>query len=300
MSAIVFGRVPPPAHYQDDYIDKPAGWLDLGPRVIRGVCLHRTLGGPIATTGDYFRTFDAHFDDGGHGWNSLTDWGIGLDGAVLRWNADARRAPNANGPADDLEGDGPAFVRRYGVAAVNRDLESIELEGRTYETPTTEAQLTAAAELIAWRIDLKARIPWNIWPQNLDDLPALYWHNEFGPKRCPGSVIEDRTDDLIDRVQARLKRFQTGVDPQPSPPIIDGLDERQAAAWFGSAVAAGRLYRFDPQGPVSRLWLQAGRETGQWPALTRVELAGDRRYFRFANGLTIWTAPGQDARILRE
>ena len=216
-TGLVFGRVPPPARLRDDYIDKPAGWSALGPRTIRGVCLHRTLGGPIVTTGDYFRTFDARFDDGGHGWNALTDWGVGLDGTVLRWNGDKERSPHANGPITNPDGDAVAFLARYGAAAVNRDLESIELEGLTYDSPVTSALMEAAVELIAWRID-RAMIPWHIWPQNRDGLQAIYWHGEFGPKECPGPVVRARTDELIDRVQARLRTYQLQTRPGALPP----------------------------------------------------------------------------------
>lgn len=299
MTELVFGRVPPPARLRDDYIVKPAGWAALGPRTTRGVCLHRTLGGPIATTGDYFRTFDARFDDGGHGWNALTDWGVGLDGLVLRWSADGQRSPHANGPILAPEGDAVAFLARYGAGAVNRDLESVELEGRTYESPLTPALLAAAVELIAWRID-RALIPWDVWPRNRDGLQAIYWHGEFGPKDCPGSAVRARTDELIERVGMRLKTFQTSAAPAPARPILTGLDEGLARVWFGTVAADGRIYAFDPDGPVSRLWLAAGRESGAWPPLVGVETHDERRYFRFANGLTIWTAPGRDARVLRD
>ncbi len=298
-TGLVFGRVPPPARLRDDYIDKPAGWAALGPRIVRGVCLHRTLGGPIVTTGDYFRTFDARFDDGGHGWNALTDWGVGLDGTVLRWNGDNERSPHANGPVANPEGDAVAFLARYGAAAVNRDLESIELEGLTYDSPVTSALMEAVVELIAWRID-RAMIPWHIWPQNRDGLQAIYWHGEFGPKDCPGPVVRARTDELIDRVQARLRAYQLQTAPAPARPILPGLDEALARSWFGTVVAGGRAYTFDPTGPVSRLWIAHGRETGCWPTLIAVEAHGDRRYFRFANGFTIWTAPGREAAILRD
>lgn len=301
--------MPPPVRLRDDVIVKPAGWAALGPRATRGVCLHRTLGGPIATTGDYFRTFDARFDDGGHGWNALTDWGVGLDGLVLRWNADGVRSPHANGPVTDPSGDAPAFLARYGPAGVNRDLESIELEGRAYDSPLTPALLDAAVELVAWRID-RARVPWDVWPRNRDGLQAIYWHGEFGPKDCPGPVVRASTAELIERVGARLKAFQTGAVPAPLPvppprpptparPIAPGLDEALARAWFGSVVAAGKVYAFDPDGPVGRLWLAHGRERGEWPPLLAVETHGDRRYFRFGNGLTLWAPPGQEVRVLR-
>ncbi len=311
-TGLVFGRVPPPTRLREEVIVKPAGWSALGPRTTRGVCLHRTLGGPIATTGDYFRTFDARSDDGGHGWNALTDWGVGQDGLVLRWNADGVRSPHANGPVQTLEGDAVAFLARYGAVAVNRDLESIEREGRAYDTPLTPALVDATVELIAWRMD-RALIPWDVWPRNRDGVQAIYWHGEFGPKDCPGPAVRARTGELIERVGARLKAFQTRAAPAPLPappppvppssapsrPILPGLDETLARAWFGNVVAGGRVYAFDPDGPVSRLWLAAGRERGEWPRLTAVETLGERRYFRFANGFTLWTAPGQDARVLR-
>ncbi|HET7095535.1 MAG TPA: hypothetical protein VFI22_18735, partial [Thermomicrobiales bacterium] len=85
-------------------------WDDLGPRTIRGVCLHRMLG-TLEGTDAWFR--------GGARASARTDFGIG-DGRIFQWTPlRGRMAPWASGPANDVEGDGVAFIRRYGIAAVN-------------------------------------------------------------------------------------------------------------------------------------------------------------------------------------
>jgi N-acetylmuramoyl-L-alanine amidase len=115
-------------------------WDDLGPRTIRGVCLHRMLG-TLDGTDAWFR--------GGARASARTDFGIG-DGRIFQWTPLAgRMAPWASGPANDVEGDGVAFVRRYGVAAVNRDLVSVELAG-WYDTPVPAADWARLVELVAW------------------------------------------------------------------------------------------------------------------------------------------------------
>src|SRR5690606_33094638 len=137
----------------------------------------------------------------------------------------------------------------------------------------------------------------------------VIWHDEFtrgSGKLCPFEVVKAETNDLIERARDVLRRYQVGErpaeppSPQPEPSIYpEGLDEELAERWFGTVQArdaSGRLrtYSFKPAGSVSRLWLGRGAATGQWPALVAVEQYDTRRYFRFADGWTVWT-PNENA-----
>lgn len=94
-------------------------------------------------------------------------------------------------------------------------------------------------------------------------------------------------------------------NPDPNAPIVyaPGVDSELCKTWFGSVYADGRSFSFDPDGPVSQVWLDNGLATGAYPKLVAVDVYTDsktakRTYFRFSSGLTIFVATGEDARIL--
>jgi len=289
---VTFGRVPRPANYQDRALptELNTAWDDLGPRTIKAVCLHRMIG-TLTGTDAYFR--------GDARQKARTDFGIGL-GKVYQWTPLAGRvAPWANGPATDVEGDGIAFVKRYGVGAVNRDVASVEIAGN-YETAVPAPDLDRIVETVAWIVDGAARVPWDRWPNNNDGLHMLLGHFEFGPKECPGSVVRALYPTIIARVRDRLKQYQGGDAPAPQPqtptkaskvPLPSGMTLDDAAEWFGP--------HWDPNGSVSVLWLEEAVRTGRYPALVWFDPAGTvPRRFRFADG-TVFIADKDGVRILR-
>ena len=169
-------------------------WDDLGERRLKGVCLHRMLG-TLDGTDAWFR--------GAARATARTDFGIG-DGAIYQWTSlEGRTAPWASGPANDLEGNGAAFVGRYGIAAVNRDLVSIEIAGQ-YESGVPPADWACLVDLVAWLAATRLGLDAATWPRNRDGLPAIYGHWEFGPKPCPGPVVRGRVGELAVAVRARL------------------------------------------------------------------------------------------------
>ena len=301
---LVFGRVPrPPVVWRPlDERRKPSGWSRLGPRRIVGTCVHRMEG--------TLRGSEQHFlSDDPHGRDALTDFGIGgildgdLDGTIWGWLLpEDDRAPWASGPCDGLEGDGPAFVRAFGVAAVNRDLRSIELSGRG-DTPVTPRQLAALAALVAHTHD-QAGVPWHAFPVHpASGVVTQLQHWEFAVKGCPGPVLRGLTDAYQDRARAIMRAWQT-APPMPAPPTAPGPlplppvppavpvrprvpyasgQDLAVAAWqFGSTerllldgaveVVPGtdgaRRYVFDPAGVVSNAWLARGHAEGEFPAIT--------------------------------
>lgn len=203
-SGPIFQRTVKPAKYQQRIIANNTAWDNLGVRQIKGVCLHRMIGTLWGTDG-WFR--------GGGAASGLTDYGVGQDGTVLQWNLlSSQRAPWASGPWTGGEGDGPAFVQKFGINAINRDLASIEIEGN-YDTYVSDQMAEAIAQLIAYVCD-QWGIAWSPqWPVNpKTGLTAVYWHREFTwpNKPCPGQVVMDLTDRMVARAGEIMKKAQFG------------------------------------------------------------------------------------------
>jgi hypothetical protein len=182
-----------------------SAWNDLGTRQFRGFCLH-IMEGTLDGTDAFFRE-DARM-------RALTDFGIGRgskggrdDYWIYQWNTEAsRRAPWANGATDGLEGDGPAFVNRFGVNAVNRDLRSIEHAGFSREV-LNERIIQLSIELMAYLAD-QDRIRWDAWPYGPEGQILTYAHREFATKSCPGDWFVNQIGRMIDAVGARLRQYQ--------------------------------------------------------------------------------------------
>lgn len=283
MAELAFGRVQHPP-FVDRLIPSAqnGAWDDLGPRNPVGVCQH-TMVGTLAGTDQWFRRGAAS--------TGLTDYGVGLDGLIYRWNDPrGRRAGWANGGSDGLEGDGPLFVRTLGIDAINRDLVSIERDdaGKPDTTPFAGAQLEACAQLTAYWFD-QARVPWSSFPVN----PAVgivthMEHFEFTSKagnslsECPAQPVRSQTDVLQDRIRAILKAAQTATpgapaEPPPKPVAQDhdawpnGWTLEQLAARWGvprriDLDGKARVARFSAKGPLSNAWVARAVKEG----ITRV------------------------------
>ncbi len=184
-------------------VGQNSAWDNLGTRNFKGIVLH-IMEGTLEGTDAYFRN-EARS-------SALTDFGVGIsntrgEGTIYQWNAMAQnRAGWASGPANGLEGDGPAFVNKYGVNAINRDLRSIEIAGRDGEV-IPDVRIRAVINLMAYLAD-QARISYKDWPFK-DGLTLVYGHFEFAQKPCPGSYIRGKIDYIIDEVGKILKRYQT-------------------------------------------------------------------------------------------
>jgi hypothetical protein len=287
-----FGNVPHPPFIDRLIPDvQNRAWDDLGPRKPAGVCQHSMLGSLWGTDG-YFRR--------GPAGRALTDYGIGgstdspqWDGVILRWNdprgratqvliddisrqVSANRAPWANGGSDGLEGDGPSFVRRLGVAAINRDLVSIERsDGGIEQTPMSPKQFESICALTAHWFDV-ARVPWDRFPLN----PAFgvvthLLHYEFATKSCPFQPVTSRIDEIQNRVRQILKAGQAaGGSRQPETPPLpaplpdapwwpQGYDPETLRERFGLLERLnldGSTTRapFDERGVISNAWIARG------------------------------------------
>ncbi|HEV2107145.1 MAG TPA: N-acetylmuramoyl-L-alanine amidase [Thermomicrobiales bacterium] len=314
---VVFGRIAKPPvvvrHLTPDR--KPRGWSRLGPRRIVGTVVHRMEG--------TLRGSEQHFlSDDPHGRDALADYGIGgaldgdLDGVTWEWIAeDDDRSPWASGPSDGLEGDGPGFVQAYGVAAINRDLRSIELSGKG-ETPVTPKQFEALCQLIAYVHD-RSEIPWDSFPRHpVSGVVTQLQHWEIARKECPGRVVRELTDTYQERVRGILRAAQgesedegrkTQEEPTSDSSSSDFRLSPTELTWlFGATtrtLADGSLERwrpadpprrfaFDPRGVISNAWLQRARRDGVYPRIIDwrqfpTETGETRDVVLFANGWTL-------------
>lgn len=221
---ITFGNVPKFGYIdrQSQTADKPAGvgWDNLGKRNPKGIVLHRMVGS-LSGTDSWF---------GAPSVGSLTDFGIGIkaqDGTSLskviyQWNdPHGYRAGWASGPVNGAYGDGIAFVDKYGINAVNRDLISIEISGQ-YTTPIADDEFEEIASFLAYWWD-QMYIPYDKAPTNpATGISAVYFHQEMTlgtGKICPGPVVMNAIDDLIARAVAIMKKYQTSTTATPTPPV---------------------------------------------------------------------------------
>jgi hypothetical protein len=217
---VAFGNVPTPAFEarpielslkgEDRSISKPEGLgqTDLGPRQVQGVVLHRMYG-TLRGTDEYLRDPKTM---------ELSDYGVGTvgtddaadDGMIFRWNdPEGQQSGWANMPYEEPSDDARAFVTRFGVDAINRDLVSISISGLEDEDPISEKAIEAVAGLCAYWAD-RTGIPWDTYPYDpVTRLPFVYWHNEFaGTKECPGQVVMDATPAIEARTKEILQRYQ--------------------------------------------------------------------------------------------
>jgi hypothetical protein len=285
VSELQFGNVAHPPFVDRLIPDFQNGaWDDLGQRTPIGIVQH-TMVGTLTGTDGWFRRGAAS--------NGLTDYGVGLDGTIYRWNdplgrpvakdplhgarVSANRAGWANGGSDGLEGDGVAFVRKRGVNAINRDLISIERDDRgDVSTPMSDAQFEAICRLAAYWFDF-AKVPYDQFPLNpAVDLTTWFFHLEFALKGCPHPKVVNRVNELQNRQRAILKAGQTAIEepdvPPVKPPVPDvawpnGWSTKVLARRFGSVTRVWpdgreREQGFNERGSISNAWAQRGAAEG--------------------------------------
>ena len=240
------------------------------------VCQHSTAG-TLWGTDTYFRRGAAS--------TGLTDYGIGgatdgerWDGVILRWNdplgrahlgVSSNRAGWANGGSDGLEGDGPAFVNALGIAAINRDLVSIERsDGGNLDTPMSHKQFESICLLTAYWFD-QAKVQWDRFPVHPDHGFATHMlHCEFSTKACPYAPVTGQIDRIQSRVRELLRAAQTAPhEPAPAGAMtarrVSAKSGRPATPWLrsprGSATQSPRRGR-----RRHALSLRSERRDQQW------------------------------------
>lgn len=303
---LTFGRIKKPAVINRHIAPSgPNTAFDyLGPNLDIGACVHRAVG-TAAGTAAYFANEARH--------TALTNiiiggpWDGALNGKILEFIPDKSGiAPWANGAADDLEGDGIAYVRKMGVASVNRDLKSIELsDGGNINNPfgptETPLQWHSLVHYLAWVFD-QAKVPWDKYPIHpVYDICTFLFHYEFSSKGCPFPPVIAKVDLLHNTVRGMLKEAQTEssvVSPITAIPVLPvpgnvvsivpystRNDERLLKARFGEVKGDdGLMYRYDPKGTISNAWIARSMEEKEFPRIASVETTGGIKYVSFQNG----------------
>jgi hypothetical protein len=272
-------------------------WDNLGQRVLYGACQHSMWGNLWGTDG-WFRNVQG---------NGLTDYGIGnsndgaaWDGVILRWNdpegrahtpnykgidhlsesqrrVSPNRSPWANGGSNGLEGDGPAYVRKFGVNAINRNLISIERsDGGSAQVPMSPKQFESMCRLTAHWFD-KMRVPWDDFPLHPEfDIVTYFFHLEFATKDCPFPAVYKHVNPLQNRMRALMKLGQTAEGDPIEPPVKPtDPDKDWPNGWTTAELAKqfGRVVRinadgskssggFDESGIISNAWVGRAVELG--------------------------------------
>lgn len=190
------------------------------PRKPLGSCVHSMVGTLWGTDG-WFRRPDVQ---------GLTDYGIGqkdMGGGfaeIIQWcDPYGLLIPWANGEATGVEGDGAAFIAKFGIDQVNRGLVSIELDdngtpvdsqGRP-TTPATSAQWSSLCWMLAY-----------VHAEMLGQTAATFeWnmhHKEFATKDCPFPRIYDFTIEYQAVVREIMDHFQNGIAYDPVGYVING------------------------------------------------------------------------------
>lgn len=111
-------------------------------------------------------------------------------------------------------------------------------------------------------------------------------------------------------VRAALLVYYSGTpQPEPEPEPTPDDDDNILPNWpvalasraFGKLVTEdGKVYKFDPNGPVSKQWVTDGKLSGNWPPLAEVWAEGERSYYRFEGGRTYVRESGKLTRVFLE
>lgn len=307
---LTFGRAKHPA-YSKHIVDKPwegAGFDRVPPRSIVGVCDHQWWG-----YGDALSLVRLFGTGGERQSDALTDYSCTFEGELVMLNDPlGTRSPYANGPADDLEGDGGLFVRKLGISAVNARLVSCESEGKGEKM--TSAMLDVISSLHAYWFD-QAKVPYTDYPFNPNTGCVTHLqHWEFGPKDCPFAGIRAQTNVFQDMVRGKLKAAQVGAATDPIPPVNppqpdhdwlpDGMTERVVEELFGRGfrqnIDGSRTeVAFDKNGIIGNAWLARGQKDKLYPKFSGwwVMQDGDqtRNLVSFSNGWVLMGSGGNRA-----
>lgn len=293
VTKLEYGNVKHPP-YQDRTIPdwQNGAWDDLGECDPWGAVFHTMVGTLMGTDGWFRRGAKS---------TGLTHYGIGnstdgpaLDGVIFMWNdprgrgredaplVGGRVSPNrsgwANGGSDGLEGDGIAFVRKMGVAPINRNLVSVERsDNGIITTPISPKQLDAMVRLGAYWFDY-ARVPYTLFPLNPEfDLVTWFFHFEFATKGCPHAAVIEQVNTIQNKQRAILKAAQLVVPGDDEvPPVVEPKPDvswpnkwttEQLARRFGSVVriwpdGRTRAQGFNERGSISNAWVQRASAEG--------------------------------------
>lgn len=191
------------------------------PRKPLASCVHSMVGTLWGTDG-WFRKPNVE---------GLTDYGIGLKdlgngfAEILQWcDPYGLLIPWANGEATGVEGDGLAFIAKFGIGQVNRGVVSIELDdngtpvdsqGRP-TTPVSSAQWSSLCWMLAY-------VHAEMLGQTVDTFDWNLHHREFATKDCPFPRVYDFTEEYQTVVKDIMDHFQHGIPYHAAGYSINGM-----------------------------------------------------------------------------
>jgi len=82
--------------------------------------------------------------------------------------------------------------------------------------------------------------------------------------------------------------------PKQATTYPAGMDEGITSWLFGRIEKGGKVYSFDPNGPVSRAWLKYGARYGYTALVDMWRFSDGREYFKFSS-FTLWRANAKGA-----
>jgi hypothetical protein len=237
--AIVYGKVPHPP-FEKHIIRKDPNhgvtYID-GTRGRPVGCIHHEWmdGGDAGEA--FYKGFFA-CPNGGRHTDACVDYIILRSGKIIQINdPEGNRIPWASGGSGPYQGDGGAFVRRFGASAVNRRLVSWEYTKRDNDN-LTEAQIQAGGALAAYWHDHDEQ-PWDQHPYvpKYGCVTSLL-HHEVQGTSCGLDMYDD-----IAKVQgvtkAIMRHYQEVV---ALPPPVEPVYAPRHPVDPGMQVINNRLY----------------------------------------------------------
>ncbi|MCG3176891.1 MAG: hypothetical protein MOGMAGMI_01855 [Candidatus Omnitrophica bacterium] len=243
MADLVYGRVPHPPYTRNIIRKDVINGQGHGHTPISGGrgrpvgCIHHEWmdGGE---EGEAFYTKFFRCPDGARHANALVDYFIMRSGKIVMINdPEGDRIPWASGGSGPYQGDGGAFVRKFGAQAVNRRLVSWEYCKRNNDN-LTDAQVQAGGLLAAYWHDHDEQ-PWDQHPYvpKYGCVTSLL-HHEVQGTDC-GLDMYDDISKVQEVTRQQMKKYQTASTPTtPAPPTYAPRHPMDA----GTRVVNDRLY----------------------------------------------------------
>jgi hypothetical protein len=213
---IAFGLVPYPSMVESHLpASNPMVQESGAPEVPEAIFWHRMVGSLLGTDGWF------------HAGHAATAYGVGVqatDGAQLAGVIYEWIAPRtgwygeSSGPWQQPYGDGLIYGRAVGAGSINRLSKAIEISGDV-GTALDEKSRDAIANITAYWADQR-HIPYTEFPLlKAANRSFVIWHNEITGmtyKTCPGHVVMNETEALIERTKRRMQQFQeAGAEVKP-------------------------------------------------------------------------------------
>lgn len=109
-----------------------------------------------------------------------------------------------------------------------------------------------------------------------------HWQGKY-PKITDEWVLEHADVDSVQRANCAGPYYDKIRLMMEGDVVVEPLQSSLPAQLFGTA----KGYSYNPVGPVSKLWLEAGQKSGHYPRLIDVLVNGNVKHFVFSSGKVI-------------